>query len=263
MQCKDLRQHEGFTRMTAPKLMVVTPTYNERENLPAFVEALFALGLPALEVLVVDDNSPDGTGQLAEAMRSEYQGRVHVLHRQKKEGLGPAYLAGFKQAIALGADLIAQMDADGSHQPHYLQDMLARIADKDLVLGSRFIKGGGVDKTWSAYRKFLSLWANRIYTPAILGMPIYDATGGFKLWRRETLQGLGLERIRSNGYVFQVEMTYVAYRLGYRIAEFPIYFPDRTLGTSKMSSKVAVEAAMRVWQIRFRHQHLTPKDRAL
>ncbi len=249
--------------MTQPKLMVVTPTYNERENLPIFVSALFDLHLPSLEVLVIDDNSPDGTGQLAEELRETYQGRVHVLHRQQKEGLGPAYLAGFKHAITLGADYIAQMDADGSHQPQYLVTMLEKIANHDLVLGSRFIKGGGVDTSWSAYRKMLSLWANRIYTPLILQMPIYDATGGFKLWRKETLQGLGLERIESNGYVFQVEMTYVAYRLGYKITELPIYFPDRTLGTSKMSSKVALEAALRVWQILFRHRHLMPAMRAV
>lgn len=243
------------------RLMVVTPTYNERENLPIFIESLFALGLPHLEVLVVDDNSPDGTGQLAEDWRERTQGRVHVLHRTAKQGLGPAYLAGFQHAIALGADYIAQMDADGSHQPHYLAQMLEKIATHDLVLGSRFMKGGGVDKSWSFYRKLLSLWANRIYTPAILRLPVYDATGGFKLWRRETLQGMFLDRIQSNGYVFQVEMTYVAYRLGYTIAELPIYFPDRTLGDSKMSSKVALEAALRVWQILFRHHHLTPKDR--
>jgi dolichol-phosphate mannosyltransferase len=131
-----------------------------------------------------------------------------------------------------------------------------------VVLGSRFMKGGGVYKSWSPYRKFLSLWANRFYTPAILRLPVYDATGGFKMWRRDTLTGMGLDRIKSNGYVFQVEMTYVAFRLGYSIGEFPIYFPDRTIGESKMSSKVALEAAMRVWQILFRHRHLTPSMRA-
>jgi dolichol-phosphate mannosyltransferase len=243
-------------------MMVVVPTYNERENLPAFVSALFALGIPELEILVVDDNSPDGTGQLAESLRAQYDGRLHVLHRQKKEGLGPAYLAGFRHALALGAQHIVQMDADFSHQPHYLHTMRAMIADYDLVLGSRFMKGGGVDESWSVYRKALSLWANRVYTPLILQMPIADATGGFKAWRRETLIGMNLDRIRSNGYVFQVEMTYVAYRLGYRIGEFPIYFPDRKAGSSKMSSRVALEAALRVWQILARHAHLTPADRA-
>ncbi len=247
--------------MTDKKTMVVTPTYNEKENLARFVAALFALEISHLQVLVVDDNSPDGTGQLAEELRAQYDERVHVLHRTHKQGLGPAYLAGFARAIALGADYIVQMDADFSHQPHYLHTMLELIPNYDLVLGSRFMKGGGVDHTWSVYRKLLSLWANRIYTPAILRLPVYDATGGFKMWRRETLQGMGLQRIQSNGYVFQVEMTYVAYKLGYRIGEFPIYFPDRQEGTSKMSSKVALEAAARVWQILARHRHLTPADR--
>jgi dolichol-phosphate mannosyltransferase len=248
--------------MAAPRIMVVLPTYNEKENLPLITKALFDLNIPGLEILVVDDNSPDGTGQDAEALRSQYDKKITVLHRQEKNGLGPAYLAGFKQAIDLGADLIVQMDADFSHQPHYLHTMLELIQGKDVVLGSRFMKGGGVDKSWSPYRKFLSLWANRFYTPAILRLPVYDATGGFKMWRRDTLTGMGLDRIKSNGYVFQVEMTYVAFRLGYSIGEFPIYFPDRTIGESKMSSKVALEAAMRVWQILFRHRHLTPSMRA-
>jgi dolichol-phosphate mannosyltransferase len=247
--------------MASPRVMVVLPTYNEKENLPLITKALFDLNIPGLEILVVDDNSPDGTGQLAEALSSDYDEKISVLHRQEKNGLGPAYLAGFKKAIELGAELIVQMDADGSHQPHYLHTMLDLIRDKDVVVGSRFMKGGGVDESWSAYRKFLSLWANRLYTPAILRLPVYDATGGFKMWRRETLMGMGLERIKSNGYVFQVEMTYVAFRLGYRIGEFPIYFPDRQIGESKMSSKVALEAALRVWQILFRHQHLKPSMR--
>jgi dolichol-phosphate mannosyltransferase len=245
------------------RLMVVLPTYNERENLPRILEALFALGLPGLEILVVDDNSPDGTGQLAETLRAEYDEKVHVLHRQEKNGLGPAYIAGFQRAIELGADLIVQMDADGSHQPKYLHDMIALIKTNDVVIGSRFMPGGGVDTSWSLYRKLLSLWANRIYTPSILGLPVHDATGGFKMWRRETLQGMDLNRIKSNGYVFQVEMSYVAHRLGYKIGEFPIYFPDRVIGESKMSSKVALEAALRVWQILARHRNLRPSDRSV
>lgn len=248
--------------MSLPRTMVVVPTYNERENLPTFIEALFALDIPRFEVLVVDDNSPDGTGQLAEELRAAYQQRVHVLHRAQKQGLGPAYLAGFRQALALGADYIVQMDADFSHQPHYILTMLEMIEQYDLVLGSRFMRGGGVDESWSLYRKLLSLWANRLYTPLILRLPVADATGGFKMWRSATLVGMNLDRIQSNGYVFQVEMTYVAHRLGYRIGEFPIYFPDRKAGSSKMSSKVALEAAARVWQILARHRHLRPSMRA-
>lgn len=247
--------------MSQPRVMIVLPTYNELENLPRITAALFALNIPGLEILVVDDNSPDGTGQLAEELRQQYDDHVHVLHRSEKNGLGPAYRAGFRRAIELGADYIVQMDADGSHQPKYLHNMMELIQDKDLVLGSRFMRGGGVDTRWSLYRKLLSLWANRLYTPAILRLPVYDATGGFKMWRRETLLGMGLDRINSNGYVFQVEMTYVAFKLGYKIGEFPIYFPDREMGESKMSSKVALEAAARVWQILARHHHLKPAMR--
>jgi dolichol-phosphate mannosyltransferase len=243
------------------RTMIVVPTYNERENLPAFVDALFALNVSDLEILVVDDNSPDGTGDLAEELRSQYEQRVHVLHRAEKQGLGPAYIAGFKEALSLNADYIVQMDADFSHQPKYILTMLEMIDRYDLVLGSRFMRGGGVDESWSFYRKMLSLWANRIYTPLILRLPVYDATGGFKMWKRQTLLGMNLDRIESNGYVFQVEMTYVAHRLGYKIGEFPIYFPDRQHGSSKMSSKVALEAAARVWQILARHQALRPRDR--
>ena len=243
------------------RTMIVVPTYNERENLPNFVDAIFALEVPNLEVLVVDDNSPDGTGNLAEELRAQYDQRVHVLHRAEKQGLGPAYIAGFREALAHNADYIVQMDADFSHQPKYILTMLEMIERYDLVLGSRFMKGGGVDESWSAYRKLLSVWAKRIDTPLILRLPVVYATGGFKMWKRDTLIGMNLDRIKSNGYVFQVEMTYVAHRLGYKIGEFPIYFPDRQHGSSKMSSKVALEAAARVWQILARHQALKPKDR--
>lgn len=245
------------------RLMVVMPTYNEKENLPLITEALFKLNLPRLEILVVDDNSPDGTGQLAEALRVQYDKRLYVLHRQQKQGLGPAYVAGFRHAMTLGAEIIVQMDADFSHQPKHVPEMLAALQQgHDMVLGSRFVRGGGVAQNWGVHRKLLSWWANRIYTPTILRMPIYDATGGFRMWRRETLLGMDLARIQSNGYVFQVEMVYVAYKLGYRIAEIPIYFPDREHGTSKMSSGIALEAARRVWDIRHRHHHLSVADRA-
>lgn len=251
----------GIVPDRAPKIIVVIPTYNEKENLPQITAALFDLHIPNLEILVVDDHSPDGTGQLAENLRRQYDALVHVLHRTEKAGLGPAYIAGFRRALELGADLIVQMDADFSHQPHYLHTMLQNLNGNDVVIGSRFMRGGGVDKSWSWYRKLLSLWANRLYTPAILRLPVYDATGGFKMWRRETLLGMGLDRIQSNGYVFQVEMSYVAHRLGYKIAEFPIYFPDRRVGESKMNSRVALEAALRVWQILFRHHQLNPTMR--
>lgn len=246
-----------------PKFTVVLPTYNEIGNLKNMVDALFALNMPDFYLLVVDDNSPDGTGQLADELASASNGHIRVLHRQEKNGLGPAYIAGFKQAIADGADYILQMDADFSHQPKYIPQMLDKLTSEnaDVVLASRYVKGGSVDQSWGLYRKLLSWWANRIYVPAILGLPVRDATGGFKLWRKETLIGIDVDRVHSNGYVFQVEMSYLAHRLGYKIAEIPIHFPDRQVGESKMSSKVAMEAATRVWQLRWQYKGIKPKDR--
>lgn len=242
-------------------VMVVIPTYNEKENLPKIVEAVFKLDISGLQILVVDDNSPDGTGQLAEELRIQYDEQVHILHRTGKGGLGPAYIAGFNQAIELGADIIIQMDADFSHQPKYLPELLEKLQNSDLVVGSRFAPGGSVDSNWSFYRKLLSWWANRVYTPLILNIPVNDATAGFKAWRRETLIGMDIDRVQSNGYVFQVEMSYVAHKLGYKIAEIPIHFPDRQIGTSKMDSSVALEAAMRVWDLLFRYRSLNPSMR--
>ncbi|HLV34166.1 MAG TPA: polyprenol monophosphomannose synthase [Spirillospora sp.] len=244
-----------------PKTMVVLPTYNEAENLPLMVDALFALPVEHLSILIVDDNSPDGTGQIADQLAEQHQGRIAVLHRSAKEGLGAAYRAGFREALRLGADYIIQMDCDFSHQPRYIPDMVAAADGYDLVLGSRYVKGGGVDESWSLYRKALSWFANGLYVRTVLQVPVKDATGGFKLWRRQTLIGLDLDRVRSNGYVFQVEMTYIAHRLGFKIAEIPIYFPDRERGHSKMGMKIALEAALRVWQLLYRYHHLKPSMR--
>ena len=244
-----------------PKTVIVLPTYNEIDNLPRMVEALRSLGLANLSILVVDDNSPDGTGQLADELAQRYPDEVFALHRSAKEGLGAAYVAGFKRAVQMNADYIIQMDCDFSHQPHYVPQLIAAAADCDFVIGSRYMRGGGVDESWSFYRKALSWFANRVYVPALLGVPITDATGGFKLWRRATLIGLDLDRVRSNGYVFQVEMSYIACRLGYKVREIPIYFPDRQHGHSKMNSNIAIEAALRVWQVIFRHRGLNPEKR--
>jgi dolichol-phosphate mannosyltransferase len=244
-----------------PKTMVVLPTYNEAENLPLMVDALLALKLENFHILVVDDGSPDGTGQIADDLAARNR-QITVMHRQEKAGLGPAYIAGFKQALRLGAEYIIQMDTDFSHQPKYILDMLKRLEQgADVVIGSRFTRGGSVDETWSFYRKLLSWFANRVYIPALLSIPVYDATAGYRLWRRETLIGLDLDRIRSNGYVFQVEMAYVACRLGFRVAEIPIYFPDRTRGESKMDMRIQLEAAIRVWQVMARHRALNPAKR--
>lgn len=249
-----------------PKLIVVMPTYNEAENLPRMAEALMSLPLYNLELLVVDDESPDGTGQIADGLSEQHPGRIHVLHRRENRGFGPAYIDGMYHAIeVLGGDYILQMDADFSHQPQYISTMVETLErGADMVLASRFIRGGSVDERWGWHRKLLSWFANRFYVPVVLHIPVYDATGGYRLWRRETLIGMDLRsRIHSNGYVFQVEMAYVAVRLGYKIVETPIYFPDRNAGESKMGMKIAVEAALRVWEIRRRHHHLNPLMRAV
>jgi dolichol-phosphate mannosyltransferase len=243
-----------------PKTTVVLPTYNEKENLPLMIEALFKQPVDNLHVLVVDDNSPDGTGQIADEIASRNL-QVKVLHRAEKNGLGQAYIAGFKQAMREGADYIIQMDCDFSHQPKYLPELIKAIENQDLVLGSRFARGGSVDEKWSFYRKLLSWFANRVYTPLILSIPVHDATGGFRIWRRQTLIGLDLDRIKSNGYVFQVEMVYVTCQLGFRVSEIPIHFPDRTLGESKMDARIQLEAAVRVWQLLQRHHALKPEMR--
>jgi dolichol-phosphate mannosyltransferase len=224
------------------------PTYNEAENLPQITEALFKLPVPDLNLLVVDDNSPDGTGDIAEELGRTYPGRVKVLHRAGKLGLGSAYIEGFQHCIGAGADAIGQMDADFSHPPERILHLLEALADCDVAMGSRYIPGGSLDENWPLWRKGLSTFGN-VYARTILNVPVRDVTGGFRLWRRKTLMSMPLERIRSNGYVFQVEMAYVAHKLGFSFQEVPIYFADRRWGTSKMSFRIQIEAAVRVWQL--------------
>ncbi len=240
------------------QLSIVIPTYNEAENLPKLISALFALPLEGTRVLVVDDNSPDGTGALVEEMAPSYQGRLQVRHRAGKLGLGTAYLEGFKQSLEDGAEAVAQMDADFSHQPQKLVDLLGALGKCDVALGSRYIPGGSLDERWPAWRKGLSTFGN-FYARSILGIPVRDVTGGFRVWRRHTLQRLPLELVRSNGYSFQVEMAYLAYRLGFTFEEVPIHFADRRWGQSKMSLRIQAEAAIRVWQFWLRYRKLNPK----
>ncbi len=239
------------------RLLVVIPTYNEAENLPRLVSALFALPLD-VGVLVVDDNSPDGTGEIAEALKARFPGQVEVLHRAEKSGLGPAYLAGFQKALQMeGVTAIAQMDADFSHDPAVLPQMAALLENgqADLVLGSRYVPGGRLDEAWPLWRKGLSAFGN-LYARAILRMPVHDVTGGYRLWRRETLANLPLARVHAAGYLFQVEMVYLTHKLGFRIAEVPIYFQERRWGQSKMSLAIQVEAAIGVWQLLWRYRDL-------
>jgi dolichol-phosphate mannosyltransferase len=236
-------------------LTIVIPTYNEAENLPRLVSALFALQLDCVHVLVVDDASPDGTGDLAEQLVWQYRRRVDVIHRAGKQGLGTAYIQGFQHALAAGAGAVAQMDADFSHPPEKLRSLLETLPHCDVVLGSRYVPGGAVDERWPFWRKGLSAFGN-LYARAILRLPVRDATGGFRLWKRETLLRMPLDRVRSNGYAFQVEMTYLAHRLGFRFLEVPIYFADRRWGQSKMSFQIQMEAAIRVWQMLFEYRNL-------
>lgn len=236
---------------------LVIPTYNEAENISKLVPMLFALPLEGFNLLIVDDNSSDGTGQIADEMTTTYDGRVQVLHRAGKLGLGSAYIEGFGLALERGAEAVGQMDADFSHPPEKLEEMVKALEDGDLVIGSRYVPGGSVDNEWPLWRKGLSAWGN-FYARTILGMKVRDVTGGFRLYRREVLEKMPLERVRSNGYVFQVEMGYIAYRLGFKLREIPIYFADRTMGVSKMSFSIQVEAALRVWMLPGLYRDLKP-----
>jgi dolichol-phosphate mannosyltransferase len=252
-------------QVDACRITIVIPTYNEADNLPAISAALLSLGLPHLQILVVDDNSPDGTGRVADELAARYNGeastphrpRFAVIHRAGKGGLGTAYVTGMVRAIDEGADFVVQMDADFSHSPTYIPSMLAVMlaTDADVVIGSRYVPGGSLDAGWEWNRRLLSWWAN-LYSRAILGLRIRDMTAGFKMWRRSALLAIGLERIRSNGYSFQVEMAYLCERLGFRLIEIPIHFEDRRIGQSKLDIPVKLESAWRTWQIRWRYRHL-------
>ncbi|MCW5878959.1 MAG: polyprenol monophosphomannose synthase [Anaerolineales bacterium] len=230
------------------RITLVLPTYNEAENLPKLLPVLMALPLPGLRVLVVDDLSPDGTGQIAEQLAAEYPGRLEVLHRRGPRGLGSAYSFGFDHALRGDAEAIAQMDCDFSHPPEKLPEMVAKLADYDLVQGSRYVSGGGVDENWPVWRKALSRWAN-LYARTILRLPVNDVTGAFRLWRRSLLERVPYQQAVSNGYIFLVEILYLAKLQGARFGEVPIYFADRQFGTSKMNLRVQLEAALRVWQM--------------
>jgi dolichol-phosphate mannosyltransferase len=229
-------------------VQVVIPTYNERENLQILIPRLMNLR-PDLIVTVVDDGSPDGTGQLADELSRAYPGRVGVVRRSAKEGIGPAYRAGFAAALANRAELIAQMDADLSHQPEDLARLIEAATTADLVLGSRYVPGGSTSG-WPWYRRAISKLGGN-YARRVLGVPIADLTGGFKVYRRDTLNRIGLEDVRSDGYVFQIETTYRALTQGFRVVEIPIAFTDRVAGKSKLSRRIVVEAMVVVWRLRF------------
>ena len=236
--------------------LIVIPTYNEIDNLRPLVETVLK-GTPAsLEILVVDDGSPDGTGALADTLASA-DPRVHVLHRAKKMGLGTAYVAGFKWGLEKGFDSIIEMDADFSHDPKYLPTMIERLGNYDFVIGSRYVPGGGT-VNWGVGRKILSRGGS-LYSRLILGAPIRDFTGGFNGWHRRVLEAVDLGSLRSDGYSFQIELKYRAFKRGFRYTEFPIVFEDRKVGKSKMHRRIVIEALGRVWSFRFRSSFGRPE----
>jgi dolichol-phosphate mannosyltransferase len=231
------------------RTVICLPTYNERENLEPMVAALRGLDLDDLHVLVIDDHSPDATGKIADRLASE-DDHVHVLHRERKEGLGPAYLAGFRRALELGADLVFEMDCDFSHDPADVPRLAAAAAHADLVLGSRYVRGGGI-RNWGFVRRFISRGGSR-YAQVLLQLGVRDLTGGFKCYRRKVLETIGLEGISSLGYAFQIETTYRTLRAGFRVVEVPITFTDREVGGSKMSKGIVLEAIWKVPILRLR-----------
>lgn len=239
-------------------MYAVIPTYDEAENLPALLAELFTLPIEHFNVVVVDDASPDGTGEIAETLRLEYGPRLHVLHRPAKQGLGAAYRHGFGYALQLGAHAVVQMDADFSHSPQAIPQLLGHLGPYDVVVGSRYVPGGRLDQRWNRWRVGLSWWANRVYASRLLGLRTRDATAGFKAWTAQALEIVLAYPIASSGYIFQVEMATLAERLGFQILEIPITFEDRRIGRSKMDLAVKFEAAWRTWQLRWRYRRIRP-----
>ncbi len=228
--------------------LVILPTYNEIENLQPLAEAILERG--PYDILIVDDNSPDGTGELADRLAEGHKGRVHVMHRPRKEGLGRAYVAGFKWGLARDYDVLFEMDADFSHDPSHLSAFMREIErGADLVLGSRNIRGGGT-RNWSLLRQVISKGGS-LYAQTILFSPHRDLTSGFKAFRRQVLEALDIDKVQSNGYSFQIEVTHRARQMGFKVKETPIIFVDRKVGTSKMNGKIVLEAMAVVWKIRF------------
>jgi len=228
------------------KTLIIIPTFNEIENIERIVPLVLEKD-PSINVLIVDDNSPDGTGRIADRMADQDE-RISVVHRQSKSGLGTAYITGFKFALENGYDLVFEMDCDFSHDPKYIVDFLRAVKDADLVLGSRYISGVNVIN-WPMSRLLLSYYAN-VYSRLVTGLPVKDATGGFKCFRRQVLQAIDLDRVKSNGYSFQLEMSFRAWKKGFKIKEIPIVFEDRKVGQSKMSKRIVREAVWMVWRLR-------------
>ncbi len=239
------------------KTTIIIPTYNEAENLPKLVPELLQQPVEDLHLLIVDDLSPDGTGAVAEQLAAKYPTQIEVLHRDGPRGLGRAYIYGFDHVLNSTdpPDYIGQMDCDFSHPPDKLPEFVAKMAGCDLVVGSRYIPGGAVDRNWPWWRKRLSRFGNW-YARTILGLPLSDVTGAYRLWRREFLARIPYQQVVSNGYVFLIEIAHLANKFGARFGQVPIYFADRQWGQSKMNFTVQIEAALRVWQVKWRYRKL-------
>ncbi|HEX4704698.1 MAG TPA: polyprenol monophosphomannose synthase [Pseudonocardiaceae bacterium] len=267
MAVAQYRDHEGTTGMVPvatplpspwaeSRIAVVVPTYNEADNLPILAERVLGLPLPNLRLVIADDNSPDGTGtvadELAATANAEGSDRMVVLHRKAKEGIGRAHIAGMVESMARGADFVVQMDADLSHQPEVIPGMLGTMLSTDagLVIGSRYVIGGSLSAQWSLHRRLLSRGGSA-YVNAIMRLGIRDTTGGFKLWRRDVLEAIDLDRVRSDGFSFQIEMNHRCKQLGRTIVEIPIHFEERFSGTSKISLRIQLEALKLPWQLMF------------
>jgi dolichol-phosphate mannosyltransferase len=231
------------------RALIVVPTYNELENIQNLAQSVMAVIPSHVDLLIVDDNSPDGTGQLADSLAKQNP-RIHVLHRARKMGLGTAYVNGFQWGLDKGYDVLIEMDADFSHDPKYLPRMLELLEINDVVIGSRYVSGGGT-VNWGVGRKILSRGGS-LYSRLILGAGIRDFTGGFNGWRRKVIEAVDLPSLRSDGYSFQIELKYRAFLKGFKITEFPIVFEDRKVGKSKMHRRIVIEALLRVWEFRFR-----------
>ena len=237
--------------MNNSKVAVVVPTYNEAENLPVLAARLFALDIPGLTLIVVDDGSPDGTGEVAKQLAVQYDGRVELVQRHRKEGLGPAYIAGFSNALDGGADIIVQMDADLSHQPEYIPQFIGALGESDVVIGSRYVNGGGVDEHWGILRRLISSGGN-FGIRAVTGVKVKDATGGFKAFRQSVLRSIDFSQIRCAGFGFQAEINHACERMGCVVTEHPIVFIDRTMGKSKMSLYIMIEAMWKLLPLRWK-----------
>lgn len=234
------------------KVVVVIPTYNEAENLEDLASAIFSLPIPDISLLIIDDNSPDGTGDIADSLAKRHRDRFKVLHRKQKLGLGTAYIQGFREAIAWGAEVIVEMDADFSHDPKYLTLLVENIQDNDVVVASRYTKGGEADRDWGVSRIMLSGFGN-LYASLFTGVKVKDSTSGFKAFRKHVIESMDFDSFICKGFAFQIEMAYLCQKQGFRITEIPVKFTDRRKGVSKINYRIIIEALIKIPMMRLRH----------